>query len=422
MSANQKTRSAFSPVTMIAMVLVGIVCMSGLTLLSAFEPELKSGNDGAAHALSKSSIGYRALPAFLEKAGLTPTFSRNGFDRGETVEATIVLTPPPGFEANEESEFGEEQAGVDFVGPIVIILPKWLASADEKHRGWVKLRERVASEDALNMLNKNLKTGTILTSTTTKVPRAVQLIYQSAIDNKIYDFGWTKPTKTIRELSGPQWEPILRGPNGGYLIAKHKTDYVFVVADPDILNNAGLETLGNARLAYTFFKELSEDGGPPIFDLTLHGFQKSPNLGRLALKPPLLGTTLCLLLALAIIGLQAAVRFVPPMEARRVIALGKRALADNTAGLIRMGRREHRMALPYAALIKRLVSRAIRAPTNLDPVALTATLDRVSALSGSDLRFSSLSEQAEAAATPEDLVRIAKDLHRWKQETTRERQ
>jgi hypothetical protein len=102
--------------------------------------------------------------------------------------------------------------------------------------------------------------------------------------------------------------------------------------------------------------------------------------------------------------------------------LGKRALADNTAGLIRMGRREHRMGLPYANMMKRIVVKAVGAPANLDPVAQTTMLDRVSELSNSQLRFSALVGEAGGASNPTDLVKIASELHRWKQETTRERQ
>jgi hypothetical protein len=87
-----------------------------------------------------------------------------------------------------------------------------------------------------------------------------------------------------------------------------------------------------------------------------------------------------------------------------------------------MGRREHRMSLPYANVLKRLVIKAIGAPANLDPVAQTTMLDRVSELSDSQLRYSTLLGEAGAATSPQELIKVAKDLHRWKQETTRERQ
>ena len=43
---NRSSRGAFSPVTMIVVLLVGVVALAGLGVLSAYTPELKSGNDG----------------------------------------------------------------------------------------------------------------------------------------------------------------------------------------------------------------------------------------------------------------------------------------------------------------------------------------------------------------------------------------
>jgi hypothetical protein len=87
MSASSKANAnPFSFTTMLALVLVGVVCMAGIALLSAYEPELKSGNDGQAHALSKSSVGYLALTRLLDKEGIAVDLNRRG-----------IMTIPPSF-------------------------------------------------------------------------------------------------------------------------------------------------------------------------------------------------------------------------------------------------------------------------------------------------------------------------------------
>ena len=115
------------------------------------------------------------------------------------------------------------------------------------------------------------------------------------------------------------------------------------------------------------------------------------------------------------------VRFGPAREADRTVALGKRALADNTAGLVRLARREHRMAAPYARLVRTAVARAIGAPRTLSDAELDAFLDRVGAMTGVTPQYSVLAANAAKARTPKDLMSVARDLHRWKQEMTRGR-
>ena len=60
---------AFSPMAMIVIVLVGVVSFAGLGVLSAYAPELKKGDNGGAHALSRSSVGYAATVRLLQASG-----------------------------------------------------------------------------------------------------------------------------------------------------------------------------------------------------------------------------------------------------------------------------------------------------------------------------------------------------------------
>jgi hypothetical protein len=103
------------------------------------------------------------------------------------------------------------------------------------------------------------------------------------------------------------------------------------------------------------------------------------------------------------------------------VALGKLALADNTAGLVRMARREHRMAAPYGEVVRAETARAVGAPRGLEGDELNRVLDRLGAAGGTNYRISALIERARAARTKGDLMEVARDLYRWRQEMTRER-
>jgi hypothetical protein len=48
--------SAFSPKVVLALILVSVFSFSALSVLFAYEPDLRKGSDGRAHALSKSAM------------------------------------------------------------------------------------------------------------------------------------------------------------------------------------------------------------------------------------------------------------------------------------------------------------------------------------------------------------------------------
>jgi len=202
----------------------------------------------------------------------------------------------------------------------------------------------------------------------------------------------------------------------------HRRTRDYVLSDPDLISTHGLKTLNGARTAIALIEIVRPETSPVIFDLTLHGLQRTRSVLRLMLEPPLVGMTLVLAALAAFAGFQAAVRFGPPRETGRVVALGKRGLADNTASLVRLARREHHMAPPYALLMRAAVARAIGAPRNLGGAELDAFLDRVSRTAGATETYSALAEQAGTARTPGDLMQVAAALYRWNQELTRARQ
>ena len=80
------------------------------------------------------------------------------------------------------------------------------------------------------------------------------------------------------------------------------------------------------------------------------------------------------------------------------------------------------MADPYARMVRAAVTRAIGAPRNLDGEALDAFLDRLGERLGAHQTYSALAAEARSAKSPGELVRIARNLHRWKLEMTRGRQ
>jgi hypothetical protein len=187
-----------------------------------------------------------------------------------------------------------------------------------------------------------------------------------------------------------------------------------VLSDPDLLDNHGLESLPTLATALAIVHALKEGDGPVIFDVRLNGLGRDRGALRLLLDPPFLGVTLCLLVAAALAGFQALCRFGPVETGGRVLPLGKSALVDNTAALVRLAGREHRMGGRYAELTADLAARAVGAPRALGAEALTAFLDRLGAARRQPQSFSELGIEARMARTPEALVDVARRLRRWR--------
>ncbi len=192
-----------------------------------------------------------------------------------------------------------------------------------------------------------------------------------------------------------------------------------MLSDPDLLNTQGIADLNTARTGVEILDRLRA-GGAVVFDVSLNGLAHGRSLLKLAFEPPLLGATLCLLAGAIMMGLHAISRFGPAERPATVLALGKRALADNSAALVRMARREPRMAPAYAALTREIAARAVGAPRDLDEAQLDALLDRLGAAHGSESRFSALAAEAAAAKTNAELMSVARRLYQWRGEMTRD--
>jgi hypothetical protein len=404
--SRSKPAGMFSPMTVLVLVLVGVLSFSGLAVLSAYAPELRKGDDGGGHALSRSSIGFGGLAKLLHNLG-QPVLTSRGDLPVSAEEGLLILTPSMGT-----SQVPLERE--DHIGPTLIVLPKWMATPDPKHRGWVITHGDNGGEPSLFVLPQKLRKDLKLNAA--KGKRTVRLRRPNG-----EAFGAPVEIKGARTLSGPGWTPVLLDQDGGVVLAMHGDSWTYVLADPDYLNTQGLKTVAGARTAVAMLDLIRDDGSVVIFDVTLHGFKRTRSLMRLVLEPPLLGATLVAAALALLAGAQAFARFGPPLRSRRAVALGKAALADNTAGLVRLARREHKMAPLYARLIQASAARAIGAPRGLDGKELVDFLDRVSRTIGATHTYSALAERA-LKATPADLMEVARDLHIWKQELIRGRQ
>jgi hypothetical protein len=211
--------------------------------------------------------------------------------------------------------------------------------------------------------------------------------------------------------------PMVKAATGEVVVAR--VGSAALLSEPDLMNTHGIADAQTAASAVALIDELRVGDGPIVFDVTLNGYKHSPSLLKLAFEPPFLGATLCLAGAALLMALHAAYRFGAPERAGRALALGKRALAENSAGLIRMANREPHMAPGYLDLNRTAVMKALGA-VRLTTTEFDAYADKLGERVGAGA-LSPLAHEAPQVKDREGLVRFAQRLYEWRLEMTRER-
>jgi hypothetical protein len=396
---------AFSARTILALVAVGVVAFAGLAILGAYAPELRGRADPAAHALSASAVGFRGATIMLKAMDVPVLISRTPPKGRRGSDALLVLTPNANTRAKDLQAFSDET-------PILIVMPKWAAAPDLQRPGFV----RKAGVDSW-------ATVRVLTALKAFAPRTEierrNGVLRTALraGGSPYAPGTYLPLAPIDQLStigGQGWDPALVDAAGRMVLARsHSHPNLFVLAEPDLLNNQGIAHLENARAGMTILQTLS--GGGVTFDVTLNGIVRTRSLGRLLLEPPWLAATLCAVAAALLMGVHGVARFGPARRSGRAIALGSRALVDSSAGLVRMARKEAKLAPRYVELSKDRVRRAAgggRAGATDDD--WLGELAQRRGLEGPE----TFADEAARIRTRDDLLALARRLHRWTREMT----
>ncbi|HSJ77568.1 MAG TPA: DUF4350 domain-containing protein [Erythrobacter sp.] len=406
---------AFSRFGAFTLIAVGFALFLALIWLIAAGEEFGSrGNNGDAHAAATGLNGYAALVRLLDAEGYDVSRSRS--PAGLETYDLLVLTPPAATDPEELAALLKKR---EEIGPTLVILPKWDASlpppnlpeeAREKFKpGWVTLGEAYPLEWAA------------------KLPAPYTVKHTQEVLEKDEAPDWegmgeagSMPTRTILYAEDDNLHEAMITDAAGHTLAlkvvgKEGSDYydnahwTFFIADADLANNYGLADADRAAATLALVSDLSYDGDITgvTFDMTLNGFGASENLLTLAFRPPFLAATLCLLMALLIVGWRAFQRFGPAAaDGGPAIAFGKQRLIANGASLIVRARRLQLLALPYAALSARRIADKLGL-ARPDREAIDAALAR---RLPNEEPFTRRAARMEAASKPAEILAAAQAL------------
>jgi len=392
-----------SPALAIGLAIVSALSLVAYVALSAYAPDFRNESNGEAHVLSSSAIGFAGLKILLGEEGVPTVVDRGTLVGNSRQVALTILTPGITSSSSRIKSLCKNDT-------CLIVLPKWIPFGSPLQRGYVMKSAPFPGTTTQTLLYAFVKDTKVAQAKGTASP-----VLASPV-------GWL-PLETLRRriapidflqtLSGTGWIPEISG-SGGLLLGRLANSEIYVLADPDVLNTHGLKDLATARLASAIIDKLRFGPGPVSFDVTLNGLGESPDILRNMFAPPFLGATLCALIAALLVFWHALSRFGAPERAEPGLGLGKRALIENTAALVRMMRREPRMAPRYAIVMRTLVLRSLGLGRRMDPAQIDFVLGALERRSAGD-SFSALSAEAQTVRNRSDLLRISERLFRWRE-------
>jgi hypothetical protein len=188
-----------------------------------------------------------------------------------------------------------------------------------------------------------------------------------------------------------------------------------------VIANHGLVRENNAALAVAIVKRLRGDSGSVVFDETVHGFAAPVgNPLQLLFRFPFVVATAQALIAAALLLWATWARFGAPQAVQPPLGAGRQALLANMATLIDVTGHHQVMIRRYIQETVRDAARQLHAPKGLAAGALLAWLQRVGSARGVDVDCGQVVRRAAALGDARGnlslLVRLARDIHRWKQE------
>ena len=400
---SQTSRFSTRGVAVLATIAALAMTIMGLaTVFDASAPD--PSRDGS--ALSRTAVGLGGAVALLKARGVAVDLLRDPPSPQQPRKDLLVLTPT-GFSAKSLTPFHG-------VGRQLIVAPKWVVEPQPWRMG--RVRKQDATSGDRSEAFDHYAAETIFDTRKDRAPvrlRGVDGPFRGRF------IGVTGPIDRLRTVSGRGWIPAVVDERGrAVVVYSQARPDVMLLSEPDLLNTQGIADIGTARAGMNILDGARGDQGV-AFDLTLsgHGGDGGLNFVRVLLTPPWLAVALSAAAAILLLALNALSRFGFVHRAPRAIALGARALIDNSAALARMTGREREFAPDYADLTGRLAYRTTGGPRGAGKEDRTAALAAMARRKGLEAP-QALAAEASRVKTPADLTAYGRKLYDWRQEIT----
>ena len=386
------------------------VVLLALSLYFMIRPQSTSpgGDDIGPGTFSRSALGHAGLAQMLERLGIRVVKSRYDSLRKLGDDDLLVIAEP--------EELDEVQRLLD-AGTVLLVLPKREGIPSHTHPGWIAdsaLRSETEIQEILTMLDLD---ATIAYTRQTPVWKHNEL----GVTPKI--------AAPIQLINAEGMWPIV-GTDRGALVGEFQRGrhILWVLADPDVIENHGLTQGANAAFAVALINKLRGDSGSVVFDETVHGYgYVAPPASPLKLLftfPYVLATAQGLL-AIGLLLWATLGRFGKAETAPPALDAGKRGLILNVAELLGFAGHHEIVVQRYVQEALRDAARQLHAPPALAEGKLISWLSRVGALRGVELDCAAIvgrmdeirakgAMRAKGSGEAGALMSVARDMYRWK--------
>ncbi|MCA9321722.1 MAG: DUF4350 domain-containing protein [Salinibacterium sp.] len=394
-------------------VVLPVVIVAGLAFFAALiGPFLTEGRDPSSFrpdVYSTSALGHHALRAFLVELGYEVRVDRRPPNASSRHRSLLVLAEP---HASTPAEMERLVRQVESAHHVLVVLPKWRGQGRRLgNRSWVE-SVSIDPTSALALLD------------------ALELEAELEIGGE-GDADWVPWDESpepslgdpVQALLGDDLEPFLETRHG-LIVGERSSAWnhkLWVVSDPDLLNNHGLARGENAEIVASLFKVMAGDQGfDVVFDETTHGHEVGRGVWSQLLSFPLVILLFQGLLLLGFLAWSAAGAFGARIEDPLKTSIGRRALVDNTAELLRFGGHTEYTLTRYCRDQIDLVAQAYHVSRDSEDDAWRARLVHITTSRAPDHDFGALMARIDAASSggtklgSTQAVDLARDVRDWR--------
>ncbi len=356
-------------------------------------------------AFSRSAIGYAGIADVMHRLGARVVKSRAASIAKLDPAGVLVVAEPTRASAQQMSALMNAHT-------VLLILPKWTGQPSQSHRGWISAAREVpevTARAATQVANVEV----------VRVPRVTYWSRNEVGRAPAISAG------DVQLIKSSRLRPVI-GSDAGMLVGELRSGArrLWILADPDPLQNHGLSDPDNAAFAVALINALRGADGNVVFDEVVHGFaEKASSPLRMLFEFPFVLATIQGAIAVALLLWATMRRFGAPVSPPVELPSGKLSLIAATAGLLDYARHRPIIIQRYVHAIVQDVARQLHAPAGLSEAGLIDWLRRTGRVRDAQIDCAAVVRRADelagggrSASAP--LSILARDIFRWKREVT----
>jgi hypothetical protein len=365
--------------------------------------------EGVVSSYSPSVVGYEGFYEFLRQT--EHPVARGTGDPSELagIYGTVIVAEPDRDFTDEEPSFLDSNR-------LLLVLPKYEAYRGLSSDGWAEYVRLLDVDEVL--------------ATALAMKLDVQVVRQQGWSEwSLNNIGLTPSGEgDVQLIISDNITPIVAFGERILLgeIAGLESQKIWVLSDPDLLNNHGIFNGENALFITEAVRQLrfwanDDPNVPLVFDEAVHGYQESGGsaLGLIFKFPYSVAAALIFVTALLML-FSGVGRFGPPAYKEELLDFGKERLISNSARLLDYSGHQKAVMLRYISMTTNIVARTLHAPS-LKGGELLKWLDRVGTSRGIKISCVQVNQAVngifgEDKESLERLFTYVKQIYQWKGE------